>query len=124
MRDKTACKSASSSPVVKHWLAQRLTAIALVPLSLWLVVILFSSLPAHYQEAQAWMTSWSGTLGLITLIIVLCYHTALGIQVICEDYIQGSSSRRRIIRLLKCLLFLLLLVSLGALFTLHIFKAD
>jgi len=73
---------------VHHWWAQRMTAIALVPLMLWLVASLVSLAGADYDTAVAWVSSpFTGTL-LIALIIALYYHVQLGLQVVLEDYLH------------------------------------
>lgn len=74
-----------------HWWVQRLTSLALIPLSVWLVIALFS-LPAYdYATVHAWV-SQSGTALLLVLFIALTgWHSKLGVQVIVEDYVHGSA---------------------------------
>ncbi len=71
-----------------HWWHQRLTAIALVPLSLWFVVALLGKLDATHAETVAWISSPLITVLLIALIIATFYHTILGLQVVIEDYVH------------------------------------
>lgn len=71
-----------------HWWHQRLTAIALVPLSLWFVVVLLGRLEATHAETVAWISSPLVAVMLIALIISTFYHTILGLQVVIEDYIH------------------------------------
>lgn len=90
-----------------HWLCQRLTAIALIPLSIWLLIFLKLALTASYNETLSWLTSPINALAILTWIIMVFYHAALGIQIILEDYIANISARKRLIR--RChLLFLAL----------------
>ncbi|GEO82388.1 succinate dehydrogenase, hydrophobic membrane anchor protein [Pararhodospirillum oryzae] len=77
-----------------HWMAERLPAIALVPLALWFVfVAVIPNLGASHAEIVAFMGSpFNATLMLLT---VLCgfYHGMLGLIVILEDYIQAHTAR-------------------------------
>lgn len=72
---------------VQHWWAQRLTAVALVPLSAWFVVSLIGLLGADRAAAVAWLGS-PLPLGLMILTVVATFHHAqLGLQVVIEDYV-------------------------------------
>ena len=71
-----------------HWWHQRLTAIALVPLSLWFIIALLGRLDATHAETVAWISSPLITGLLIALIITTFYHTILGLQVVIEDYVH------------------------------------
>ena len=71
-----------------HWWMQRLTAIALIPLCLWIGLALAALPGAGYAATVAWIGSpWNNVL-LIALIIAVSYHTVLGLQVVIEDYVH------------------------------------
>jgi len=74
-------------PALKHWLAQRITAIALIPLGLWFVISFAMLLHAPYEEASAWLhVPWH--LHLSALFILLAFfHGALGMQEVWTDYV-------------------------------------
>jgi succinate dehydrogenase / fumarate reductase membrane anchor subunit len=76
---------------VHHWWVQRLTSLALIPLSVWFVVSLFS-LPAYdHATVQAWVgQSWTALL-LVLFIALAAWHSKLGVQVVVEDYVHGSA---------------------------------
>ncbi len=80
----------SAKSGVKHWWAERASAVALIPLTLWFV----SSLIAHSASDHAAFTAWVRqpyvTIVLIGLLITLFYHMALGLRVIVEDYVHSS----------------------------------
>ncbi len=80
----------SAKSGTSHWWMQRVTAVALVPLSFWLITFLNLSLTAPYQETIAWITSPLNTIGLVALILAIFYHAALGLQVVIEDYIAAE----------------------------------
>jgi len=73
-----------------HWWMQRVTAVALVPLSFWLIKFLRLSLTAPYQQTVDWLTSPVNTICIIVWIIAVFYHAALGLQVVIEDYVAAE----------------------------------
>src|SRR6202012_208923 len=78
--------SAKSAP--HHWWLQRLTSIALVPLTIWFAVSLFSLPALDHVTVIAWMAqSWTALL-LILLVLVGTWHSRLGVQVVIEDYLH------------------------------------
>jgi len=81
----------SSHHGVGHWWAQRLTAVALVPLVLWFVVSALSMVGADYETFRAWVGSFGNAVLLILLTIALFHHAQLGIQVVIEDYVHGET---------------------------------
>jgi len=73
---------------VGHWWSQRLTAIALVPLTIWFVSSLVALVGADYFTMREWMGSPLAAGLLILFLIAGFYHAALGLQVVIEDYIH------------------------------------
>ncbi len=73
-----------------HFWHQRLTAIALVPLSLWFIVSLICVMDASHAQVVEWIKAPHVTALLIALIFVLLYHTKLGLQTVIEDYIHAE----------------------------------
>ena len=71
-----------------HWWTQRLSAIALIPLTLWFAISL-SLLPAlDYATVSAWLAgTWTAILASL-LVLVLAHHSNAGVQVVIEDYVQ------------------------------------
>lgn len=72
----------------RTWLIERMTAVALVPLSLWFVVSAVSLSGASYEEARAWLAGPFNTTAMLLLVVTLFWHAKLGIQVIIEDYVH------------------------------------
>lgn len=83
----------SAKEGVGHWWAQRVTAIALVPLSIWFVVAAISLMGADHIEFQAWIGQFGNALLMILTTIVMFYHAHLGMQVVIEDYVHGEGAR-------------------------------
>ena len=97
-----------------HWWAQRLSAIALVPLFLWFVASVTSVGSADYATAVAWIGSpWNSAL-LVLLIGAIFYHAQLGMQVVFEDYISTHWLQVTSIILVRFLALLLAAVSIIA----------
>ena len=72
-----------------HWWAQRLTSIALVPLTIWFAFCIASIGEISYQSVVTWMQSPWVAVALALLIVSMFYHLQLGAQVIIEDYVGG-----------------------------------
>lgn len=74
-----------------HFIYQRLTAIALIPLLLYLTVLIISLGGAqHAQVVKTLSSPWVSVLFISTLV-ALFYHLQLGLQVIIEDYIHHEA---------------------------------
>jgi succinate dehydrogenase / fumarate reductase membrane anchor subunit len=86
---------------VHHWWAQRVTAVALLPLSLYFVYSVLALAGATRPEMAAFMAEpWNAVLYLC-LIAALFYHLSLGLQVVVEDYVPNEAVRIGSILLLK-----------------------
>ena len=82
---------------VHHWWAQRLTAIALVPLVVWFAISLVMMSGADYGTVRAWIGSPVVMVLLILTIAVGLHHGQLGLQVVIEDYVHGDGSKLALI---------------------------
>lgn len=104
-----------------HWWVQRLTAVALVPLSLWFVWSLVCISGADYQAAVDWISNPVTTVLLVIFLCALYYHAYLGVQVVIEDYIESEWQKITALILVRFLaiftglisIFAVLKVSLG-----------
>jgi len=76
-----------------HWIRERVTALALVPLGIWFVVSAVSLTGAGWAETRAWLASpWNATLMVLTVALSF-WHAQLGVQVIIEDYVHGGLAK-------------------------------
>lgn len=91
----------SAKDGVGHWWAQRLTAVALVPLSLWFVFSIARYHVADYPTMLAWLHNPFVSITLVLYFIALFYHSALGVQVIVEDYVGTEWLRIATLLLVK-----------------------
>ncbi|AMK78274.1 MULTISPECIES: succinate dehydrogenase, hydrophobic membrane anchor protein [Methylomonas] len=90
-----------------HFWYQRVTAVALVPLSIWLIVLLNKALNAPYAATVDWLSSPINTLAIVAWTVAVVYHAALGVQVVIEDYVSTIPVRNLAIRATN-LIFLVL----------------
>ena len=74
-----------------HWWVQRLTSVALVPLTLWFVASVVSLVGADHAAVAAWVASPVAAVLLILLIAVTFHHAQLGLQVVIEDYVHSEA---------------------------------
>ena len=88
-----------------HFWHQRLTALLMIPLVLW-IGLCIAALPADHQSLVSWVQQPLVTVALVLLLIAVFYHAQLGLQVVIEDYI-ASHARRTLVLLLSNLLCLL-----------------
>jgi len=80
----------SAGSGVHHWWLQRLTSLALVPLSVWLLVSLLSLPGLDFVTVVSWLAgTWSATL-MVLLVLLASWHSSLGVQVILEDYVHEA----------------------------------
>ena len=75
---------------VHHWWSQRLSSLALIPLTLWFALALFGLPQLDYLTVREWMASGLAPVLLGLLVIVLTHHSWLGVQVIVEDYVHAK----------------------------------
>ncbi|HEY3729800.1 MAG TPA: succinate dehydrogenase, hydrophobic membrane anchor protein [Steroidobacteraceae bacterium] len=78
---------------VGHWLTERVTAIALAPLIVWLLVQLLSLPAPDFRTVTVWIGAGCNPLLLILTVLLACWHSWLGVQVVIEDYVGGFLSR-------------------------------
>jgi succinate dehydrogenase / fumarate reductase membrane anchor subunit len=71
-----------------HWIVQRITAIALIPLVLWIVYFALRIAFADYAQARALVRDPLNAVLLLTFVIALFWHAQLGLQVVIEDYVH------------------------------------
>jgi succinate dehydrogenase / fumarate reductase membrane anchor subunit len=71
-----------------HWMAQRISAILLIPLIYWLCWSVIGLVHADQAAFVMWLAKPWNTILMIMTIITMFYHAALGCQVIVEDYIH------------------------------------
>ncbi len=78
---------------VGHWWAQRLTSIALVPLTIWFVASIVGLAGADHAAMRAWLGA-PVVAGLVILFLVAgLHHAQSGLQVVIEDYVHHEGAK-------------------------------
>ena len=91
----------SAKEGVQHFWVQRVSAVALVPLSLWFVFSV-AQLPLESHSAvKHWVSAPSVAVMLALFVATLFYHSMLGIQVVVEDYVAGEGKKLVTLLVLK-----------------------
>lgn len=89
------------------WWRQRVTAIALVPLTFWFAAAVARLPGMDYAAVRHWLAApWNSVL-LLAFIIAAAYHTMLGLQVIIEDYIPEEGVKILSLVAMKLVFFFL-----------------
>jgi len=83
----------SAKEGVSHWWRQRLTAVALIPLGLWLAIALVRVDLASRAALVAWIGEPLPAVLLLLTVGCLLYHSWLGIGVVIEDYVGGKGAK-------------------------------
>jgi succinate dehydrogenase membrane anchor subunit len=78
---------------VEHWWMQRVTAAALIPLTLWFVVSLIALTGSDYNAFIAWLKAPFVAILMVLLLVALFHHMALGLQVVVEDYVHSDRAK-------------------------------
>ncbi len=76
-----------------HFWVQRLTALALVPLVLWMCFSIAALPSSDYATIRAWVGNSFNAVLLVLTLIAAFYHAKLGLQMIIEDYISSHATR-------------------------------
>jgi succinate dehydrogenase / fumarate reductase membrane anchor subunit len=100
-----------------HWWAQRLSALAMIPLVLWFVTSVVAMSGADYVAVQAWIGSPVVAGLLILLICATFYHAHLGLQVVVEDYVHHEGTKFAALIAIKALAIVLALTGVLAVLT-------
>jgi succinate dehydrogenase / fumarate reductase membrane anchor subunit len=91
---------------VHEWWIQRITALALIPLTIWFVASVIALAGADHATVVAWIGSPVPAVLLVLLVAVTVRHTQLGLQVVIEDYVHSEGTRIAVLLLSKAILFL------------------
>ena len=84
-----------------HWWAQRLTAVALLPLSLYFVISVIILDHATREQVAAYLGEPWNTVLYLCLIAAMFYHLLLGMQVVIEDYVHGEAAKLTLLLVVK-----------------------
>ena len=89
----------SAKKGVAHFWQQRLTAVALIPLAVWMLWGLIAHAGADYAEARAWLGQPVTAILLLLLVLAGFHHMRLGLEVVIEDYVHDEGVRLALVLL-------------------------
>ena len=92
---------------VAHWWAQRVTALALVPLTLWLVFGIATRAGAGHDAVVAWIARPLVAIALALTLFATFLHAKLGMQVVIEDYVHAPFAKHLLLLLVTFTSFVL-----------------
>lgn len=91
----------SAKDGVHHFWVQRVSAIALIPLSLWFVFSVAQLAGGDYGAVRHWVHAPSVAVTLVLFLFAAFYHSILGLQVVIEDYITHEGMKISCLLLMK-----------------------
>ena len=104
----------SAQEGVQHWWAHRLTAIALVPLSIWFVAGMVALTGASHAEAAHWVAQPLNAVLMILTLGLVFHHGQLGLQAAIEDYVHAEGAKLALLIAVKLLALVLALAGIVA----------
>ena len=104
----------SAKEGVEHWWMQRITAVALVPLTLWFVISVIGLVGADLETVENWVGRPLPAILLVLLLIATFYHMSLGLQVVVEDYVHTELAKLGIVIIVRLLCFALAVAGIFA----------
>ena len=87
---KTAIGLGSAKDGTTHFVNQRLTAIALVVTGLYFLLLVICNASAGYEVVHAMVARPYNAVLLVAFLVAMCWHAALSIQVVIEDYVHSG----------------------------------
>ena len=89
----------SAGEGVSHWWVQRVTAVALLPLTAWFAVSLVSHSLQSYEAMRGWLGQPWVAVAAIVLVLTLSLHSKLGVEVVIEDYVHARTAKTTLLLL-------------------------
>ena len=101
----------SAKEGIGHWWMQRVSSLFLIPLVIWAAFMMATLGNYDHYHFTNWLAQPLNAILMITLLVVVCYHAALGLQVIIEDYVHLTAVK--IISIVAVYLFSFILALVG-----------
>ena len=83
----------SAAETIRRWWYQRLSAVALLPLSLWFIYDLFTLASLEYAVVRDWLATPSSVILFILFIPTLFFHAQSGMHEVIEDYVASETAK-------------------------------
>jgi len=91
----------SSHSGVSHFWRQRVTAAALIPLSIWFGVSVLGLIGAHAAATLAFLSQPLNAILMAFFVVILLFHMALGLQVVIDDYVHSNGQKLVLMLLMR-----------------------
>ncbi len=92
------------------WWTQRVTALALIPLSLWFIASMISLESAHRADVAGWLHAPLSLALVLALIVATFWHMALGLGEVIEDYVHQEGAKLALVLAVRGMSVLLALL--------------
>ena len=80
-----------------HFIRERLSSLLLIPLTVWFIATMVAYVGADHAAVVALLSDPIDLVLMASFVIVGMYHSALGVQVVIEDYFANPRRRTLII---------------------------
>ena len=91
----------SAKSGVEHFWRQRVTAVALVPLTAWFVWAVARYTGAPHEQVIGFLSDPFNATAMLLFLFAGLYHMALGVQVVIEDYVNKEGTKLALLLLMK-----------------------
>jgi succinate dehydrogenase / fumarate reductase membrane anchor subunit len=105
---------------VEHFWRQRITAVALIPLSIWFIVAVLGLVGADRETVAAFLHAPLNAVLMILFILAILTHMSLGMQVVIEDYLPKEGQKLAAIMVMRAFVWVTGAVCLFAMFKIAI----
>jgi succinate dehydrogenase / fumarate reductase membrane anchor subunit len=110
----------SAKDSTSHFIWQRITAIALIPLTWWFISSLLKMAVGDHEQIVLWLGSGMHAALLSLMLLALFYHSKLGLQVVIEDYVHSAFPKYTLLLLNTFIMFGFAAISILAVLKLHL----
>ncbi|MBC6413310.1 MAG: succinate dehydrogenase, hydrophobic membrane anchor protein [Chromatiales bacterium] len=104
----------SAKEGIGHWWMQRVSSLFLIPLIVWGALMIASLGDYSHRNFTNWLSEPVNAILMMLLLVTGCYHAALGLQVVVEDYVHKVSLKLMSIIMIYFSLFILTVVGVFA----------
>lgn len=110
----------STNEGANHWMIQRLTSIALVPLTIWFVISAVGLVGADYAAYARWIGQVGNLSLMVIFVLVLFHHAQQGVCEVVHEYVHDKKLQWSLVIASKFLAVLLAVACVAALFKVSI----